>query len=58
MLFRSRSKGPIVNDLAKKHNGGGHPLASGADARNIQEVKDIFAELINATNEWLKETNE
>lgn len=53
-----RSKGPIVNDLAKKHNGGGHPLASGADARNIQEVKDIFAELINATNEWLKETNE
>ena len=27
---RLRSKGPIINPLAKKYNGGGHPLASGA----------------------------
>ena len=28
--IRLRSKGPFINELAKKHQGGGHPLASGA----------------------------
>ena len=27
---RLRSKGPVINQLAKKYNGGGHPLAAGA----------------------------
>lgn len=30
---RLRSKGPIINELAKRHHGGGHPLASGANAK-------------------------
>ncbi|AUJ31617.1 MAG: bifunctional oligoribonuclease/PAP phosphatase NrnA [Liquorilactobacillus nagelii] len=28
--LRIRSKGPIINELAKEYHGGGHPLASGA----------------------------
>lgn len=42
---RLRSKGPVINELAKKHDGGGHPLASGAKAANIEEVNQIVSEL-------------
>lgn len=40
-----RSKGPIINTLAKQHDGGGHPLASGAKAANQAEIEQIIAEL-------------
>lgn len=42
---RLRSKGPIINTLAKKYNGGGHPLASGATAYSWDEVDRIIADL-------------
>lgn len=42
---RLRSKGPVINQLAKKHHGGGHPLASGANARNQEECQEIYHEL-------------
>lgn len=35
---RLRSKGPIINTLAKEFNGGGHPLASGATAYSWDEA--------------------
>jgi phosphoesterase RecJ-like protein len=40
-----RSKGPIINELAKGHHGGGHPLASGAKAQNTTEIAEIRAQL-------------
>ncbi|MBS4770540.1 bifunctional oligoribonuclease/PAP phosphatase NrnA [Carnobacteriaceae bacterium zg-C25] len=40
-----RSKGPIVNGIAAQHDGGGHPLASGANAKDRQEVDVIISEL-------------
>ena len=40
-----RSKGPIINEIAKAHHGGGHPLASGANAKDKAECHQIFAEL-------------
>ncbi len=40
-----RSKGPIINELAKAHDGGGHPLASGAKAQDQAEIAAITAEL-------------
>lgn len=40
-----RSKGPIINGLAKQHNGGGHPLASGAKAQNREEIEVITQQL-------------
>lgn len=52
-----RSKGPIINELAAKHDGGGHALASGANAKDMNEVKQIFAELVQVTKEY-KEKNE
>ncbi|RHW51471.1 DHH family phosphoesterase [Lactobacillus bombicola] len=49
-----RSKGPVINELAAKHDGGGHALASGANAKNMAEVKQIFAELVQVTKEYRK----
>lgn len=40
-----RSKGPVINELAKAHRGGGHPLASGARARDLGEVTTIYEAL-------------
>ncbi|MEO1768329.1 DHH family phosphoesterase [Candidatus Enterococcus ferrettii] len=42
---RLRSKGPVINELAKKHHGGGHPLASGANAHDDKERAEIYREL-------------
>lgn len=43
--IRLRSKGPIINELAKKYNGGGHPLASGATAYSWEEVDRVIEDL-------------
>lgn len=40
-----RSRGPIINDVASKFNGGGHKLASGARLENLKDVKKLFKEL-------------
>lgn len=50
-----RSKGPVINQLAEKHDGGGHALASGANAKDMAEVKEIFAEVVEVTKEYKKE---
>lgn len=42
---RLRSKGPVINTLAMQHNGGGHPLASGASAYSWHEADEIIAKL-------------
>lgn len=45
---RLRSKGPIINSLASKFNGGGHPLASGATVYSWEEAKQVL-ELLEET---------
>lgn len=47
-----RSKGPVINQLAENHGGGGHALASGANAADMDEVKQIFAELVEVTKKY------
>jgi len=42
---RLRSKGPIINTLAAKYNGGGHPLASGATVDSWEEADQLHDEL-------------
>ncbi|MFB1080432.1 bifunctional oligoribonuclease/PAP phosphatase NrnA [Jeotgalibacillus sp. JSM ZJ347] len=42
---RLRSKGPIVNELAKQYNGGGHPVAAGASIYNWAEADEVIAKL-------------
>ena len=52
-----RSKGPVINELAAKHDGGGHALASGANAKDMDEVKQVFAEVVEVTKKF-KEDHE
>ncbi|WP_186578388.1 DHH family phosphoesterase [Aquibacillus kalidii] len=42
---RLRSKGPVINEVAAKYNGGGHPLASGATIYNWAEMQQLIADL-------------
>ncbi|MCZ2491856.1 DHH family phosphoesterase [Dellaglioa carnosa] len=42
---RLRSKGPVINQLAKEHDGGGHPMASGARAKDQAEYEEIVKSL-------------
>ncbi|NSL51284.1 DHH family phosphoesterase [Calidifontibacillus erzurumensis] len=52
---RLRSRGPIVNTIAQKYNGGGHPLASGATIYNWEDRNLIIADLEKACLEFKKE---
>ena len=49
---RMRSKGPVINEIAKRHHGGGHPLASGANAKDLEEVAVIYQEIQAAIKEF------
>ena len=41
---RMRSKQKVINEIAKRHNGGGHPLASGANSYSLEENDQIYKE--------------
>lgn len=42
---RLRSKTQVINEIAKRHNGGGHPLASGANSYSLEENEQIYQEI-------------
>lgn len=42
---RLRSKGPVINGVAKKYGGGGHPLAAGATIYSWDEVDQVLKDL-------------
>lgn len=42
---RLRSKGPIINELAKEYGGGGHPLASGASVHSWEKAEEVVGKL-------------
>lgn len=45
---RIRSKGPSINEIASRHEGGGHPLASGANVYSEAEKEILIRELSQA----------
>ena len=47
-----RSRGPIINDVAQKYNGGGHIFASGARIQSEEDVDNLFKELDQRTKEY------
>jgi bifunctional oligoribonuclease and PAP phosphatase NrnA len=42
---RLRSKGPIINGIARNYNGGGHPLAAGASIYHWDEANKVLKEI-------------
>lgn len=51
---RLRSRNTVINEIAKRHGGGGHKFAAGAFAKDIDEVHEIIRE----ADETLKEQTE
>ncbi|MDD2409577.1 MAG: bifunctional oligoribonuclease/PAP phosphatase NrnA [Bacilli bacterium] len=47
-----RSRGPIINEIAMKYNGGGHKFASGARLKNIDDIDHLFKELDEACKKY------
>jgi bifunctional oligoribonuclease and PAP phosphatase NrnA len=42
---RLRSKGPIINDIARNYHGGGHPLAAGASIYSWDDMESVIKDL-------------
>ncbi len=52
-----RSRGPIINEIAIKYNGGGHKYASGARIKDVSLVDKLFEELDNACKDYNENIN-
>lgn len=47
-----RSRGPIINKIASKYNGGGHKFASGARLSSMEDVDNLIKDLSIACKEY------
>lgn len=47
-----RSRGPIINKIANKYNGGGHKFACGARLDSMESVNELIQELSIACHEY------
>ncbi len=49
-----RSRGPVINHIAEKYNGGGHHFASGARVTSMEEADCLIEELDEACKVYLE----
>lgn len=49
-----RSRGPVINKIAEKYNGGGHKMASGARILEESQIENLFKDLDEACKEYKK----
>lgn len=47
-----RSRGPVINEIAAKYNGGGHKFASGLRTMNREDVDKLLEDLNTACKEY------
>ena len=52
-----RSRGPVINTVAEKYNGGGHKMASGAKVTTMKEVDSLIKELDEVCANYIKESD-
>lgn len=45
---RLRSKGPVINEIAAKYDGGGHPMAAGASVKTWEDSERVIQDLQEA----------
>ena len=50
-----RSRGPEINGVAERHNGGGHKMASGVKVSSFEEAHQIIDELDMVTKKYIEE---
>ena len=53
-----RSRGPVINKVAEKYNGGGHKLASGAKVKTMEEAMCLIEDLDLTLERYNKENEE
>ena len=53
-----RSRGPVINKVAEKYNGGGHMMASGAKPKTFDEAMKLIKDLDKVAKEYNKEEKE
>ena len=53
-----RSRGPIINHIAEKYNGGGHRFASGARVSCMAEADSLLEELDEACKNYIENLGE
>ena len=49
-----RSRGPVINSIAERYNGGGHKLASGAKVLTMEEVDCLIQDLDDACSKYIE----
>lgn len=49
-----RSRGPVINTIAEKYNGGGHKFASGAKVMTMDEAEALIEDLDDACRKYLE----
>lgn len=49
-----RSRGPIINEIASKYNGGGHKFASGVRAKTMEEIDQLLKDLDDSCKNYQK----
>ncbi len=52
-----RSRGPVINEVASKYNGGGHKYASGARVKTLKEIDALKKELDEVCQDYVKDNN-
>lgn len=52
-----RSRGPVVNEIASKYNGGGHKYASGCRSTDYKDMEKLAHDLDLACQKYLSEEN-
>ncbi len=55
---RIRSKGPVINEVAKRYRGGGHQMAAGATIDKWEEMEDVIAALDEVAHPYTFENEE
>lgn len=55
---RIRSKGPVINEVAKRYRGGGHPMAAGATIDKWEEMDEVITALDEVAAPFTFETEE
>ena len=52
-----RSRGPVINEVASKYNGGGHKFASGCRSKDYKDMENLAKDLDEACQKYITEEN-
>lgn len=52
-----RSRGPVINEVASKYNGGGHKFASGCRSKDYKDMEKLAKDLDEACKKYITEEN-